>query len=132
MDTAPIGRDDLTPSVDGGSLLPRLSVGFCVGAVDRRTEPLQRQVELIVCGVQVIDDALKGRRILDVVTDGKEQPMRNVDENGHLIEVLGGYRRFHMARPLNGHQQRTPDPGPAGAIGGDGLPDRASGSNIES
>jgi hypothetical protein len=43
-----------------------------------------------VCGVQVIDDALEGSRILDVVTDGEEQPMRNVDEDGHLVEVIGG------------------------------------------
>ena len=86
--------------MDRGSLLPRrLPPGFGVRPVNRDAEPFQRQVELIVRGVQVLDDALQERRTLDVVADGKQKPMRNVDENGYLVEFLGGYRRVQVHVP---------------------------------
>jgi hypothetical protein len=68
-------------SVDGGSLLPRLPVRLRIGLVDCRTDGLKHNIELVVCGVQVLQERLKRRlrRSLDVIANGQEEPMRDID-----------------------------------------------------
>src|SRR5688500_18600502 len=62
-------------SVDRRSLLAGLSAGLRIRALERRADPLQGAVEVIVCRVQVIQDALKRRLGLHVVANGEKEPM---------------------------------------------------------
>ena len=69
-------------------LLARLSVAFRIGSVDGRANVLEHRVELLVCGVQVVEDPLKGGRSFDVVADAQQKPMREVDEDRDFVEVV--------------------------------------------
>ncbi|HEX7197818.1 MAG TPA: hypothetical protein VF364_13410 [Candidatus Limnocylindria bacterium] len=68
-------------SVDGRSLLAGLSAGLRIRALERRADPLQGAVEVIVCRVQVIQDALKRRLGLHVVANGEKEPMGDIHED---------------------------------------------------
>jgi hypothetical protein len=74
--------------MDWRSLLPRLSVGFRIGLVDRRTDGLEHEVELVVRRVEVVHDALQGRRSLDVVANRQEKAMRDIHEDRDFVEVV--------------------------------------------
>ena len=59
-----------------------------IGLVERYSDVLQRRIEVVVRRVQVTQEALQGGRGLDVVANGQEKPMRDVDENRHLVEIV--------------------------------------------
>ena len=69
---------------------PRISrpVGCLVHLVQRRPDVLQGEIELIVRGIQVVEDALEGRIGLEIVPEAENEPVRDVDEDGHLVEVV--------------------------------------------
>lgn len=73
--------------MDGRSRIP-WPVGRLIDLVERRPDMLEGQIQLIVRGVQVVEDGLDGRFGLDVIPDGEEEPVRDVDEDGHLVKVV--------------------------------------------
>ncbi|MDQ4035807.1 MAG: hypothetical protein M3153_07735 [Chloroflexota bacterium] len=60
------------PSVDGRPLLSRLSIRGGIDLVDRLTNALQHEVELVVRDVEVLQNRLERGRGLDVVAHGQQ------------------------------------------------------------
>lgn len=71
------------------------SVGWLVDLVQGRPDVLEGEIELIVCRIQVVEDALERGIGLDVVPDAEDEPVRDVDEDGHLVEVVSDGLRIH-------------------------------------
>ena len=65
-----------SPSGNGGPLLS------C------RTDALERKVELVVRGVQVVQQILEGRRRIDVIANGQEDAMCDVHEDREFVEIV--------------------------------------------
>ena len=71
------------------------SVGRLVDLVQRRPDVLEGEIELVVCRIQVVEDALERGIGLDVVPEAEDEPVRDVDEDGHLVEVVSDGLRIH-------------------------------------
>ena len=71
---------DISVSVDGRSLLQRLSVCLGIGLVDCRADALEHEIELVVCGVQIVQDPRGKAEASTSSRMVKEEPMRDIDE----------------------------------------------------
>jgi hypothetical protein len=73
--------------MNGRSLLAG-SLDLLVHLVECAPDALQGEVELIVGGIEIVEDALVSGIGVHVVANGEEEPMRNVEEDRDLAEVV--------------------------------------------
>jgi hypothetical protein len=73
--------------MQGWPLLPR-SIDDLVHLLQRPADALEGKVELIVRRVELVDDRLKGRIGVDVISDAEEQAVGNVHEDRHFVQVV--------------------------------------------
>ncbi|HEY6608600.1 MAG TPA: hypothetical protein VI277_05325 [Candidatus Limnocylindria bacterium] len=59
-----------------------------VHLVERLADALEREVELLVGGIEVVEDRLQGGIGVHVVANVDEEAMRNVEEDRYLAEVV--------------------------------------------
>src|SRR5688572_22969294 len=85
-------------SVQGRSLSAGL-IRDRIDPVEGSSDALERQVELIVRRVQIVDDRLQRGLGLDPVADGQEEAMRDIDENRHFVHVVPDLDWFHGSIP---------------------------------
>ena len=68
--------------------LLRRPIGELVNELQRPSDALDGQVELIVRRVEVVEDQLEGRIGVDIVTEADEQAMDDIEEDRHFIQVV--------------------------------------------
>ncbi len=76
------------------------SIRLLIHSVDRLADALQHQIELIVGGVEIVEDRLQGGIGIDVVPDAEQQPMSDVDDDRDLVQVVTDHGWFHGSPPV--------------------------------